>query len=104
MIAEGVVCGVLNKIITFELGLGESTVKENIRSIMKKLRAENRTKISFKQHAVKSDLRLPTLARLPRGWKPLQNRALIGRLELGGSRGHDSRGAVKPHGDACSRE
>ena len=36
-----------NKIIAYELGMCESTVKVHIRNIMKKLKATNRTQVAF---------------------------------------------------------
>ena len=36
-----------NKIIAYELGMCESTVKVHIRNIMKKLKATNRTQIAY---------------------------------------------------------
>ncbi|KQY27224.1 regulator [Rhizobium sp. Root482] len=43
--------GKANKIIAFELGLSESTVKVHIRNIMKKLHASNRTEAIYKINA-----------------------------------------------------
>lgn len=40
--------GKANKIIAYELGLRESTVKVHIRNIMKKLKVRNRTEVIFK--------------------------------------------------------
>jgi DNA-binding NarL/FixJ family response regulator len=37
--------GKQNKVIAYELGMAESTVKEHIRHIMKKLNARNRTQV-----------------------------------------------------------
>lgn len=53
-VADAVALGKPNKIIAYELGLCESTVKVHIRAIMKKLQARNRTEIAFKLHAAKS--------------------------------------------------
>ena len=36
-----------NKIIAYELGISESTVKVHLRSIMKKLNASNRTQVAL---------------------------------------------------------
>ncbi|SFL92846.1 DNA-binding response regulator, NarL/FixJ family, contains REC and HTH domains [Methylorubrum salsuginis] len=40
--------GTPNKIIAYELGMCESTVKVHIRNIMKKLKVRNRTELAFK--------------------------------------------------------
>jgi DNA-binding NarL/FixJ family response regulator len=40
--------GKANKIIAYELNMCESTVKVHVRSIMKKLKATNRTEIAYK--------------------------------------------------------
>jgi DNA-binding NarL/FixJ family response regulator len=40
--------GKANKIIAYELNMCESTVKVHVRSIMKKLKARNRTEVAFK--------------------------------------------------------
>lgn len=42
-----------NKIIAFELGISESTVKVHLRNIMKKLHASNRTQVAL--GAISSD-------------------------------------------------
>jgi DNA-binding NarL/FixJ family response regulator len=39
--------GMANKLIAYELGMCESTVKVHIRNIMKKLKATNRTQVAF---------------------------------------------------------
>ena len=39
--------GLQNKIIAFELGISESTVKVHLRNVMKKLHASNRTQVAF---------------------------------------------------------
>ena len=36
-----------NKIIAYELGMCESTVKVHVRNIMKKLKARNRTQVAY---------------------------------------------------------
>lgn len=46
-VAEALRRGKANKLIAYELNMCESTVKVHIRSIMKKLRARNRTEASF---------------------------------------------------------
>jgi DNA-binding NarL/FixJ family response regulator len=46
-VAEALRRGKANKIIAYELNMCESTVKVHIRSIMKKLKARNRTEASF---------------------------------------------------------
>ncbi|MCJ8145240.1 response regulator transcription factor [Ancylobacter sp. A5.8] len=42
--------GMSNKIIAYELSMCESTVKVHVRNIMKKLKAKNRTEVSFLTH------------------------------------------------------
>lgn len=54
-VADAVALGKPNKIIAYELELCESTVKVHIRTIMKKLRARNRTEVAFKLHAAVSN-------------------------------------------------
>ena len=39
--------GLQNKIIAYELGISESTVKVHLRNVMKKLNASNRTQVAF---------------------------------------------------------
>ena len=39
--------GMQNKIIAYELGISESTVKVHLRNVMKKLNASNRTQVAF---------------------------------------------------------
>jgi DNA-binding NarL/FixJ family response regulator len=39
--------GMANKLIAYELNMGESTVKVHIRNIMKKLNATNRTQVAY---------------------------------------------------------
>ena len=46
-VVEAVRLGKANKMIAYELNMCESTVKVHVRNIMKKLRATNRTQISF---------------------------------------------------------
>ncbi len=53
-VADAVALGKPNKIIAYELDLCESTVKVHIRTIMKKLKARNRTEVAFKLHAAKT--------------------------------------------------
>ncbi len=48
LIAEALRCGKANKIIAYEMGLCESTVKVHIRNIMSKLSATNRTEVAYK--------------------------------------------------------
>ena len=55
-IAGAVAQGKPNKVIAYELGLCESTVKVHVRTLMKKLQARNRTEIAFKLHAAKLGL------------------------------------------------
>ncbi len=47
--------GLQNKIIAYELGISESTVKVHLRNLMRKLKATNRTQVAFiaRQMAVK---------------------------------------------------
>jgi DNA-binding NarL/FixJ family response regulator len=58
-VAGAVAQGKPTKVIAYELGLCESTVKVHIRTIMKKLQARNRTEIAFKLHAAKSGSDFP---------------------------------------------
>jgi DNA-binding NarL/FixJ family response regulator len=55
-----------NKIIAYELGMSESTVKVHVRNIMKKMQATNRTEAAFRAHSLWSGerqrLAAPTLA------------------------------------------
>lgn len=46
-VAEGIRQGKPNKIIAHELNICESTVKVNVRAIMKKLKAKNRTEVAY---------------------------------------------------------
>jgi DNA-binding NarL/FixJ family response regulator len=46
-VIEAIRLGKANKMIAYELNMCESTVKVHVRNIMKKLRATNRTQISF---------------------------------------------------------
>jgi DNA-binding NarL/FixJ family response regulator len=47
-VVERLRCGKANKIIAYELNMQESTVKVHIRSIMKKVKATNRTEVAYK--------------------------------------------------------
>ncbi|WP_102109789.1 LuxR C-terminal-related transcriptional regulator [Oceaniglobus roseus] len=49
-VAEALRRGKANKLIAYELGMCESTVKVHIRTIMKRLKASNRTEAAFKLH------------------------------------------------------
>lgn len=51
-IAEALRRGKPNKVIAYELGMCESTVKVHIRTIMKKLQARNRTEAGYKLNAL----------------------------------------------------
>jgi len=51
-VAEAISHGKANKIIAYELNLCESTVKVHVRSIMKKLKAQNRTEVAFKLYSL----------------------------------------------------
>lgn len=51
-VADSLRRGKANKIIAYELGMCESTVKVHIRNIMKKLNATNRTEAAFKLNAL----------------------------------------------------
>jgi len=53
-VANAVALGKPNKIIAYELELSESTVKVHLRTIMKKLKARNRTEVAFLLHAAKT--------------------------------------------------
>jgi DNA-binding NarL/FixJ family response regulator len=46
-VVEAICKGKANKIIAFDLGMSESTVKVHVRSIMKKLKARNRTEVAY---------------------------------------------------------
>jgi DNA-binding NarL/FixJ family response regulator len=46
-VVEALRKGKANKIIAYELNMRESTVKVHVRSIMKKLKAKNRTEVAF---------------------------------------------------------
>jgi DNA-binding NarL/FixJ family response regulator len=48
VVAEAVRRGKANKIIAYEMGLCESTIKVHIRNIMSKLNATNRTEVAYK--------------------------------------------------------
>lgn len=54
VVADAVALGKPNKIIAYELDLSESTVKVHLRTIMKKLKARNRTEVAFMLHAAKT--------------------------------------------------
>lgn len=54
-VADALRRGKPNKLIAYELNMCESTVKVHIRTIMKKLRASNRTEAGFKLTALMSD-------------------------------------------------
>ncbi|WP_340107612.1 response regulator transcription factor [Pikeienuella sp. HZG-20] len=49
-VADALRRGKANKLIAYELGMCESTVKVHIRTIMKRLKASNRTEAAFKLH------------------------------------------------------
>jgi DNA-binding NarL/FixJ family response regulator len=53
-VVEALRQGKANKIIAYELNLCESTVKVHIRSIMRKLKATNRTEVAYKLRDVVS--------------------------------------------------
>ena len=46
-VVEALRKGKANKIIAYELNMCESTVKVHVRSIMKKLKARNRTEVAY---------------------------------------------------------
>jgi DNA-binding NarL/FixJ family response regulator len=48
--------GKANKIIAYELGMSESTVKVHVRNIMRKMGATNRTQVAYKARAYSSHL------------------------------------------------
>jgi len=59
-VIEAIRLGKPNKVIAYELNMCESTVKVHVRNIMKKLRATNRTQISFiADRMLKEGLLLP---------------------------------------------
>jgi DNA-binding NarL/FixJ family response regulator len=47
--------GEANKIIAYELGMSESTVKVHVRNIMRKMGATNRTQVAYKAHKLLHD-------------------------------------------------
>ena len=49
-VAEALRKGRANKIIAYELGMRESTVKVHVRNIMRKMKAHNRTEVAFKMN------------------------------------------------------
>jgi DNA-binding NarL/FixJ family response regulator len=49
-VVEALRQGKANKIIAYDLNMCESTVKVHVRSIMKKLKATNRTEVAYKIH------------------------------------------------------
>lgn len=51
-VAEALRRGKANKIIAYELNMSESTVKVHIRNIMKKLKATNRTEVTYKVNSL----------------------------------------------------
>jgi DNA-binding NarL/FixJ family response regulator len=51
-VVEALRKGKANKIIAYELNMRESTVKVHVRSIMKKLKAKNRTEVAFLTNAL----------------------------------------------------
>ena len=51
--------GKSNKVIAYELGMCEGTVKVHLRRIMKKLNAKNRTEVAIKSQAALSGFELP---------------------------------------------
>jgi hypothetical protein len=51
-VAEAILRGKANKIIAYELGLRESTIKVHIRCIMQKLGAHNRTEVAYKLNQI----------------------------------------------------
>lgn len=54
-VADALRRGKANKLIAYELGMCESTVKVHIRTIMKRLKATNRTEAAYKLHKMESD-------------------------------------------------
>jgi DNA-binding NarL/FixJ family response regulator len=44
--------GKANKIIAYELGMSESTVKVHVRNIMRKMGATNRTQVAYKAQSL----------------------------------------------------
>src|SRR4051794_11323923 len=57
-VVEALLTGKANKIIAYELNMCESTVKVHVRSIMKKLKARNRTEVAYIVNAMSADRRL----------------------------------------------
>jgi DNA-binding NarL/FixJ family response regulator len=57
-VVESLLKGKANKIIAYELNMCESTVKVHVRSIMKKLKARNRTEVAYIVNGMKSHDRL----------------------------------------------
>ena len=56
--------GKANKIIAYELGMSESTVKVHIRNIMRKMGATNRTQAIYKLQQLSHDRALEVCAGL----------------------------------------
>jgi DNA-binding NarL/FixJ family response regulator len=57
-VVDSLLKGKANKIIAYELNMCESTVKVHVRSIMKKLKARNRTEVAYIVNGMKSPDRL----------------------------------------------
>ncbi|WP_170311928.1 LuxR C-terminal-related transcriptional regulator [Sulfitobacter sabulilitoris] len=53
-VADALRRGKANKVIAYELGMCESTVKVHIRTIMKRLKASNRTEAAYKLHEMQN--------------------------------------------------
>lgn len=53
-VADALRRGKANKLIAYELGMCESTVKVHIRTIMKRLKATNRTEAAYKLHKMEN--------------------------------------------------
>jgi DNA-binding NarL/FixJ family response regulator len=56
--------GKANKLIAFELGMSESTVKVHVRNIMRKLSATNRTQAVYKARKLWSSEEMAMIADL----------------------------------------
>lgn len=52
-ILDGVLAGLLNKQIAFDLGIAETTVKAHMTAIMRKLNVRNRTQVALVAQAMK---------------------------------------------------
>jgi DNA-binding NarL/FixJ family response regulator len=82
--------GKANKIIAYELGLSESTVKVHIRNIMRKMGATNRTQAAYIAQTLSMDCEDPETS----GAEPLEAITLIGGSP---SHGYSSKYPIQSH-------